>query len=60
MGDGGYSRIRGELAKSLIDLHGENAYTVALQKVADGDELVASVWRKVIQDLDEHFKGEEQ
>ena len=62
MGDGGLARIRNDLVNSLIKDHGEGAYLYALEKMAtyDGDEFMLSMWRKVVADIDEHFKGEAQ
>jgi hypothetical protein len=62
MGDGGASRIRYELVQDLIKQHGEGAYTYALEKMAthEGDKFIASMWRNILTDLDEHFKGEGQ
>jgi hypothetical protein len=62
MGDGGASRIRYELVQDLIKQHGEGAYTHAIQRIAsyEGDEFLQSMWRNILTDLDEHFKGEGQ
>jgi hypothetical protein len=62
MGDGGYARIKYNLVQDLIKHHGEGAYTIALERMAthDGDEFIAGIWRAVMKDLDEHFKGEGQ
>jgi len=62
MGDGGYARIKFNLVQDLIKQHGEGAYTIALERMAthDGDEFIAGIWRDVMKDLDEHFKGEGQ
>ena len=58
MGDGGASRIRHDLVQDLIKRYGEGAYTHALQRILDyeHDEFVADMWRKILIDLDEHFK----
>ena len=63
MGDGGASRIRHQLVMDLIENYGKNAYTHALERIHihEGDEFIAGMWRKIIEDLDEHFKqGEGQ
>jgi hypothetical protein len=62
MGDGGYARIKGGLVDDLIKAHGEGAYMIALERIEkyEGDELVEKIWRDVLNDLDKHFKGEEQ
>ena len=59
-GDGGASRIRHELVQDLIEHHGKGAYTYALQRIDqyEGDEMIVGMWRKVLEELDEHFKGE--
>ena len=59
-GDGGASRIRHELVQGLIEHHGEGAYSYALQRLVqyEDDEMIVGMWRKVIEDLDKHFKGE--
>jgi len=61
-GDGGESRIRHELVEDLIEHHGQGAYTYALGRMAEyeHDEFIADMWRKVLNELDKHFKGEEQ
>jgi hypothetical protein len=62
-GDGGASRVRKDLVDDLIEQHGVGAYTYALQRIDqyEGDEFIVDMWRKVLQDLDEHFKqGEGQ
>jgi hypothetical protein len=48
--------------QDLIKKYGEGAYTYALEKMAthEGDEFIAGIWRAVMKDLDEHFKGEGQ
>ena len=60
MGDGGASRIRHDLVQDLIKRYGEGAYTHALARMAEyeGDEFITDMWRKIIQELDKHFKGE--
>ena len=60
MGDGGASRIRHNLMMDLIKQHGKNAYTVVLERKMEheGDEFIAGMWDKVLEELDEHFKGE--
>jgi hypothetical protein len=63
MGDGGYARIRHGLVQDLIEQHGKEAYTIALQKMChyEGDGLSQGMWRDVLNDLDEYFKqGEGQ
>jgi hypothetical protein len=62
MGDGGASRIRHSLVQDLIECHGEGAYTIVLGRIAEyeGDEFLADIWRKILIDLNEHFKGEGQ
>jgi len=62
MGDGGYARLKFNLVQDLIKQHGEGAYTYALERMAthDGDEFIAGIWRAVLNDIDEHFKGEGQ
>ena len=60
MGDGGASRVRHDLVEDLIEHHGQGAYTYALQRMAEyeGDEFVTNMWRKILIELDKHFKGE--
>ena len=62
MGDGGYARIKHGLVEDLIKHHGEGAYTIALERIAthEHDAFVAGIWKDVLKDLDEHFKGEGQ
>lgn len=63
MGDGGYARIRHDMVQDLIENYGKGAYTYALERIAryEGDEMIVGMWKKVIEDLDEHFKqGEGQ
>jgi hypothetical protein len=62
MGDGGYARIKYDLVQDLIKQHGEGAYTHAIQRIAsyEGDEFLQGMWRNILTDLDEHFKGEGQ
>jgi hypothetical protein len=62
MGDGGLARIRNDLVNNLIKDYGEGAYTYALQKMAtyEDDEFMLSMWRSVVNEIDEHFKGEGQ
>lgn len=62
MGDGGLARIRNDLVNNLIKDYGQGAYTYALEKMAtyDGDEFMLSMWRNVVNEIDEHFKGEGQ
>ena len=62
MGDGGLARIRNDLVNNLIKDYGQGAYTYALEKMAtyDGDEFMLSMWRNVVKEIDEHFKGEGQ
>jgi hypothetical protein len=62
MGDGGYARIKYDLVQDLIKQHGEGAYSYALQKMChyEGDGFSQGMWRDVLKELDEYFKGEEQ
>lgn len=58
MGDGGYARLKYDLVQGLIEQHGEGAYTYVLERIAkhEGDNYTTNLWRKVLIDLDEHFK----
>lgn len=63
MGDGGASRIRKDLVDSLIEQHGKGAYAYALERIVtyEGEEFIVDMWRKVLNEIDEHFKqGEGQ
>ena len=63
MGDGGLARIRYQLMTDLINQHGKGAYTVVLERKMEheGDEFIAGMWDKVLEELDDYFKqGEEQ
>jgi len=61
MSDGGASRIRHELVQDLIEHHGEGAYMYALERMHEhDDEFSLDMWRKVLSELDKHFKGEGQ
>lgn len=57
-GDGGASRVRKDLVDSLIEQHGKGAYTYALERMTtyEGDDFIVDMWRKVLNDIDEHFK----
>jgi len=62
-GDGGFARVKHDLVQDLIKHHGEGAYSYALAKIChyEGDEFSQDLWRKILNDLDEHFKrGEGQ
>jgi hypothetical protein len=61
MGDGGLARIRNDLVQDLIKNYGKNAYTHALERmdIHEGDEFMVAMWRSVVKELDEYFKGEE-
>jgi hypothetical protein len=51
------------LVEDLIRHHGQGAYTYALERMAEheGDEYVADMWRKILNELDGYFKqGEGQ
>ena len=64
MGDGGYARIRNNLVQDMIKAHGEQAYSHALEKLVEyqdkGDSFSTKIWKDILNDLDEHFKGEGQ
>jgi len=63
MGDGGLARIRNDLVNELIKHYGKRAYTCAVERMSayEGDELMIDMWRKVVEEIDEHFKqGEVQ
>jgi len=51
------------LVNDLIKNYGKGAYTCAVERMSayEGDELMVDMWRKVIKEIDEHFKqGEVQ